>query len=443
MKLLVLTAASLCLFGQTHAQFYVKNTFMQTYHVSNTGEVVGYTDWGGPYMIWTPETSTTDTINGLAPGNGIGGRAMFSLDGNYLSGTMQGPDGPEMARYNRGTDTWTPLGSLGYSLDGTWSAGYAISGDGNTVAGNSWADTTGGYGYMHGIAWNTTEGIMDLGTLFFGRSTRVNAVSGNGAVLAGWQDFNGPWKSAVWRKNPAGGYFPNEYILLNPAGNPDDEYNQMGECTAISGDGMWIGGAGDYANSENPWIWSEASGVIDLGTLHEDGRGYVAGLNEDGSVAVGRIQIGPWDPELAFIWTAADGIQDLNDYATARGLNLGNNLLYSANSMSPDGRYIAGYGVDTVTQEFIAYRMSLFTLGTNAFTTTPIQLYPNPSSDKIVITISGPGSNITICDPEGKIVYRTIANGTTVVDISHLSSGMYFVTTEENGRHRSMHFLKQ
>ncbi|MDH4472895.1 MAG: T9SS type A sorting domain-containing protein [Fluviicola sp.] len=412
------------------SQFIVKPTFFETNDVSNQGLVVGYGEWGGPYSIWTPETGVIDTIGGIAPGNGVGGRAMFSADGTFLSGTNNGSQGPEPARYNRTNDTWTALGNLGFSLDATAGAGYAISGDGNTVVGNAWADTTGGYAYTDAIAWNQTEGIMDLGTLFLGRSTRANAVSSDGSVVVGWQDFNGPWKSAVWRKNPQGGYYPNEYILLDPQGNPSDEFNQMGECSAISANGVWVGGEGDFANNGNPWIWSEATGVIDLGTLSAGGNGYVAAINENGTVAVGRIQVGPWDPELPFIWTTSGGMQNLNDYVqNTLGLSMGTNVIYSANCMSPSGQYIAGYGVNTATFEYFAYRVSLSPLGVDENTQAEISAYPNPATDQLTIENTG-NATMVVTNPEGKTIAKTTIIGNSTLDVSAYAPGVYFLSVE-------------
>ncbi len=428
MKNTLLIAACMFLANHGFSQFIVKDTYFETYDVSNTGDVVGYTDWGGPYTIWYPDVNAIDTIFGLAPGNGIGSHAMFSSNGMWLSGTSQGPQGPEMSRYNRTTNTWAPLGSHGWSLDGTWSGGYSISGDGNTVVGNAWADTTGGYGYMTGMVWNETEGAIDLGTLFFDRSTRANDVNGDGSVVVGWQDYNGPWKSAVWRKNPAGGYFPNEYILLDPLGDSLDEFNQMGECTAVSLDGNWIGGAGDYANNGNPWIWSEATGVVDLGTLYPGGSGYVAALNENGTMAVGRIQVGPWDPELAFIWTPSGGIQDLNDYAqNTLGLDLGSHVIYSANCMSENGDYIAGYGVDTATWNFFAYRMSMTPLGVHETSEQNFSVTPNPA-DNLVTIHTQESVDIVITSSGGKVMQRSTATGGQQIDISSYAAGVYFLS---------------
>jgi hypothetical protein len=424
-KKVVIIAGFVVLSHVSFSQFIVKNSYFETQGVSNSGEVAGYEEWTGPFSIWTPETQQVEVIGGIAPGNGVGGGVTFSSNGNFLSGSALATDKVEMARYNRSTNTWTTLGSLGVAMDTARSGGYCISGDGNTVVGNAWVG-----GSTNAVAWNETEGIIDLGTLFAARSTRGNVVSHDGSVVAGWQDFNGPWKSAVWRKNPAGGYFPNEYILLDPNGNPDDEFNQMGECTAISGDGNWIGGAGDYANNNNAWIWSQATGVIDLGTLSVGAQAYVAALSNDGSVAVGRIQIGPWDPEIPFIWTQATGMVNLNDYAhDVLGFQTGNKLIYSANCMSASGDYIAGYGYDTVTFEPFAYRLSATDVGLSEVGNLVANVYPNPANGSV--TIQNEGSSIlTITDPEGKMIAQTAISGVHKLDISSYASGIYFLSIQ-------------
>ena len=309
-------------------QFLIKPIYFEATGVSNQGQVVGYEGQAGPYSIWNPDSATTINIDGLAPGFGIGGQARYSDDGNYISGTSRSGVGIEMARYDVAANSWTTLGSLGFPLDSNLSGGYNISGDGNTVVGNSW-DTTGGFAFTHAVAWNSTEGFMDLGSIFAstGKSTRGNAVNGDGSIVVGWQDFNGPWKSAVWRKNPAGGYFPNEYLLIDTNGNPNDEYNQLGECSAISTDGNWIGGYGDYANNNEPWIWSRATGVINLGVFPNVGTGYVAGINSDGSIVVGWFDGQLWgDPRTPFIWTPSGGLKNLNSY-------ISNDLGYSTGAI--------------------------------------------------------------------------------------------------------------
>lgn len=88
-------------------------------------------------------------------------------------------------------------------------------------------------GGAHAVAYNGSEGLMDLGSLFPEASTRANAVNADGTVVVGWQDQNGPWKAAVWRKDSSGGYLPNTPILIDPTGSGTDENNLSGRETRM------------------------------------------------------------------------------------------------------------------------------------------------------------------------------------------------------------------
>lgn len=437
--LAVLTISLFCM-NSLSAQFIVKDTSFSSNSVSNEGKVSGYIYQGGPYSIWLPDSGNSiNDIGGVAPGFGVGGQARFSTDGLYLSGTENGPLGAEMARYNYNTGQWTTLGSLGFPIGIALSGGYAISGDGNTVVGNSWADTTGGFAYTDAVAYNAAEGIMDLGSLFAfdGKSTRANAVSYDGSVVVGWQDFNGPWKSAIWKKNPAGGYFPNEYILLDTLGSATDEFNQMGECSAISADGIWVGGYGDYANYYQPWIWSRDSGVINLGSLPLTGNGYVSRMSADASIVVGWFDGQLFgDPQTPFIWTRNGGLQDLNYYVnTTLGFSAGTKQMYTAECISPNGNYIAGYGVDMMTFSYFTYRVNIGNGTTGISNLTPtktLQVYPSPASESITVANAGKGL-LTIQSVEGRLMLKEAVDGNKTIDISNFVPGLYTVTLESLG----------
>ncbi|MEO5585420.1 MAG: T9SS type A sorting domain-containing protein [Flavobacteriales bacterium] len=441
---LVLIAATLS-FATAQAQFITRPDAYSPTGVANDGSVAGYDQQGGAYSIWNPETQATEDISGLAPGAGVGGQARFSTDGNFISGTSMGSLGAELSQYDRSAGQWTLFGSLGFPVDNTVSGGYAVSGDGTTVVGNSWADTTGNLAYSHAIAVDQIHGVMDLGTLFFGASTRANGVNEDASVVVGWQDFNGPWKSAVWRKNPAGGYFPNTYILLDPSGDPADEFNQMGECSAVSSDGQWIGGYGDYANNAEPWIWSEATGVINLGHLPMTGTGYVNSMSADASVVVGWFDGEMWgDPQTPFIWTAAGGLQDLNTYMTsALGLPASDQRVYVANCISADGRYIAGYGVDNVSFNPFAFRLDVgSSTGVGAVPdAATLQAYPNPTSGTVTMNVAEP-SSLSIIRADGALVSKSQVQGNTTIDLSTYATGIYTFILRSNGAVRTGRVVK-
>ena len=286
---------------------------------------------------------------------------------------------------------------------------------------------------------------MDLGPLFFGRSTRANAVSGDASVIVGWQDFNGPWKSAVWRKNPAGGYYPNQYILLDAAGDSTDEYNQMGECSSVSANGQWIGGYGDYANNGQPWIWSDSTGVINLGQLPNTGTGYVSGMSADASVVVGWFDGELWgDPQTPFIWTAAGGMQDLNAYMTnVLGITLGDEPASVASCISPDGKYVAGYGMNVADFSLFAYRLDLgSSAGIRSITaTSALVAYPNPTTGEV--TVKAPEmSDLSIVRADGGLVAKFQVKGDAVVDLSSYDPGVYTFILRSNGSFRTGRMVK-
>lgn len=423
----------LAMAGTASAQLKVLPQSYWASAVNNDGLVAGYFAANSTFALWDPDLSTTNDIGGMSPTAGAGGWAKFSADGKKLSGGAAGTQGSEMATYDRTTGEWTAHGSLGASSDGNASSGWAISGDGGTVVGLAWINA----GTAHAVAWNADEGVIDLGAMPDG-SSRANAVNGDGSIVVGWMD----WKATVWRKNPAGGYFPGTHLLFNPLGNPNSDTNQPGECNTISADGAWIGGYGDYANNDQPWVWSEITGVINLGSMDGMGRGYVSSLSADGSVAVGWFD-GQFfgDPRKAFIWTQAGGLQDLNVYATSvLSVSLGSKQLYTASDISPDGRYITGSGVDGFAM--IAYRLDVgTTTGLAAHGKEPLNAWPNPVVNTLHFNSAGPAV-LTLHSADGKVVYRSQVNGDINVDFSGYLPGVYILELRTESGVRMQRIVK-
>lgn len=360
----------------------------------------------------------------------------------YFKSRISSIDVAEMSMYDANSQVWTPLGSLGIVVDNTTSAGYNISGDGLTVVGNSWADPANGNGtttYAHAFAWNQNEGLIDLGSKYanLNKSTRAEAISDNGDVVVGYQDFNGPWKSAVWRKNPAGGYFPNEYLLVDPEGNPDDEFNQLGMASAVSADGNWIGGYGDYA-FPNAWLWSENTGLLDLGNLGlpEGTTGNVAGMSADGSIVVGWYVYAPdpWTQNYTpFIWTAAMGTVDLNTFITDYlGYTMDIGPIWSANAISPNGKYITGWGLDPNIGpwgETFTFRLELpdnWVKTSEINQPAEVKTYPNPATDFIVVEANERIRKIELFDANGSLVINENPDQTKhILNTDKLPAGVY------------------
>lgn len=430
---------ALAVTGPANAQLEVLEQPYWASTVNSNGLVAGYVAGSATYMTWNPDLGTTEDIGGESPANGAGGQAQFDDGGSLLCGGEMGLTGSEMATFDFGTGTWTPHGSLGSSSDGNASSAWGISGDGATVVGLAWVNA----GTAHGVAWNELEGVMDLGSINPGASTRANAVNGDGSVVVGWQDFNGPWKSAVWHKDPNGGYLPNEYILIDAGGSPTDEYNQAGECNAISADGNVIGGYGDYANDYQPWVWTAAGGFTSLGALPNMGTGYVSDMSADGSIVVGWFD-GMFfgDPRKAFLWTAADGLQDLNTYAINElGIDLGNQQLYTASSISPDGRYIAGTG--KVGFAMFGYRLDLgIGTGVHTASASAIHAWPNPATDHVQFTAPA-NSELTLFAADGRLVRRSMVHGAVLLDLAGLENGVYTLVLRSAADLRTQRIVKR
>lgn len=279
----------------------------------------------------------------------------------------------EQSFYNVTNSEWTVIGSFGYNIDSARSAGYNISNDGTTVVGGAYTLKVPGEpgAPYHATAWTAADGLIDLGSLYAStnRNTRANAVNGDGSVIVGWQDFNGPWKSAVWRKDANGDYLPNEYLLVDPNGDPTDEFNQLGEAQAVSADGNWIAGNGDYANNNDPWRWSETTGYQSLGSLAPGAAGYVTDMSADGSRIIGFFQIDPWTPNIPFIWTEATGMVEFNSFVTdTLGYTMDASPIWVPNGLSANGKYIVGWGYDPTIGpwgDIFTYRVELPSVPTN------------------------------------------------------------------------------
>jgi probable HAF family extracellular repeat protein len=83
----------------------------------------------------------------------------------------------------------------------------------------------------------------------------------------------------------------------------------------------------------------------DLGTLGGYGS-EASGVSADGSVVVGGAHNAA-RRYRAFRWTAAGGMEDLN--TTYASLLTNGSVLFAANAISPDGRYIVGVGRNAAT----------------------------------------------------------------------------------------------
>lgn len=325
----MLFAITLLIFNSSQAQLTLLGSGRTATDCSADGSVVvGYD--ASQHFMWT-EGSGVMLIGGSAPGGGIGGQTAISADGTLISGTRINPSNNlgELSSYDVGTGQWTSHGSLGSASGNSASSAWGISADGGTIVGLGWISA----GSAHGIRYTDAEGVVDLGSTVSGRSSRANVANSDGTIIGGWQDSStGFRQGAIWTNGV-------QSLITHANGDRATEVGTM------SSDGVWFGGGQGFSNNFQAWIWSQATGIIDIGPAPTAGwRGAISGLNSDGSIAVGFYR--PFPAPATFgrgiYYTEAQGMLDLTDYAVSLGIDVQGAVLALPLGLSDDGSTVVG-----------------------------------------------------------------------------------------------------
>lgn len=311
-----------------HAQFYTLGGYDSPGAVTNNGVVAGYDD--SQYFTWTASGGHV-YHGGAIPGNGNGGIPRLSADGTKLGATAWNTSTglSEMASCDLSSNTWTTHGSLGASSDSSASGGFGMNADGSIQVGNAWVDG----GNAHAVKYQ--GGVLtDLGSLYSNRSSRADSISDDGTIIGGYQDMTDGYRAAaVWINGV-------EQVLMNGA-------DPLGQVNAVSGNGQWAVGGGNYALNGSAYMWNQSTGLKVLDNpFAADGWSLTAtAVSADGSVVVGFGE-DFWFDRMGWIWTEQTGTVSLESYA--QGLNGYNGeFLLGPTAISPDGKYITGYGIDS------------------------------------------------------------------------------------------------
>jgi uncharacterized membrane protein len=132
-------------------------------------------------------------------------------------------------------------------------------------------------------------------------------------------------------------------------------FGWTGEALATNDSGTTIVGYGHPGNSRHAYLWTAWGTMEDLGSLRrsiipsiqeEEDRSVASAVSSDNaSVIVGPS--GYKHPTDAMIWTAETKMVKLSDYLKGRGIKVPDDFtLVVANSVSPDGKIIAGVGLN-------------------------------------------------------------------------------------------------
>lgn len=377
-------------------------------------------------------------------------RSVFNLfaDGSVFYRKQLEPSvsafGP--GRYDVESDTWTPMASMAIVADNNVASTWGISDDAEYVAGilhyfNPDTKTTGG-----GAAVWDADGVHPLTNVpeLKNNPTRANRISNDGSVVVGFTDCLGPWLASVWRRQADGSY-EQQVLMKDPDKKIEDvnlkDFNEvtstfLGNALALSRNGKWVGGTGGtwYA-TESAWIWSEETGMIELGAA-----GATVEVTEDGSMAVGRGDSGMG----AWIWTKEDGAKELNRYVTELGGDLDNTAICGFYAMSPNGRFLTGYAYDDAMQPhgyLVDLKPETNDVERMAADQVKASVYPNPVVSELHVDLPYDSrtvdTTITLYDVQGGVCRRiSDCHQSNVMDVNGLTGGIYILDVRAGIAHK-------
>jgi probable HAF family extracellular repeat protein len=245
----------------------------------------------------------------------------ISADGSVVVGWARNTAGQWRAFRWTAAGGMQDLGTLG----GSESGAYGISADGIVVVGRA----NNAAGYARAFRWTRSSGMQDLGALGGGNSGAYG-ISADGIVVVGWAS-NAAWQGRAIRWTLGG-----MQELGTLGGSESVAYGISADGTVV------VGWAQNTAGQQRAFRWTASGGMQDLGTLGATWSVAYA-VSSDGRIVVGRSQNARGEYR-AFLWTPEDGMQDLNSLF-AHVIPPGWELTL-ARGMSPDGRFIVGWGLN-------------------------------------------------------------------------------------------------
>ncbi|MES2787120.1 MAG: PEP-CTERM sorting domain-containing protein [Pseudomonadota bacterium] len=270
------------------------------------------------------------TTLGFLPGGSRSAAADMSADGSVIVGGGDVRATPSQVAFR-----WSSAGGMQAlpTLPQMISlcVSTAVSGDGQVVVG-----TCLGAGNS-GFRWTEATGAVSLGRFGGGMSasSTASAISDDGQVIGG--AGNPILRGAMlW---PHG----QEPLTLGHLAAGDN----FASVSALSADGRVAAGVSIGSESGvRMYRWTVESGMTAIpGTPADVTEMNVRALSADGSVLVGSWTRG--GVESAVIWDAARGLRPLvQALAEERRLSLPGWTLQRANAVTPDGRVIAGTGLN-------------------------------------------------------------------------------------------------
>lgn len=420
MSIKILTAYLFLKFGFAEAQLTVIG--LGNYNVgavSDNGVVSMHTSAGAIYK-WNAAGGLVQ-IGSISNGYPAVGRTIVSNDGTKISSsiTNTATGFNEISTYDVATSTWINRGGLvPTGWDGSVSSTWGMSTNGNTIVGLGFLTAAN----AHAVKWDEAGGMIDLGSMVPGRSSRANAINAAGTVIVGWQDEpTGTRSGAKWQDGV------ESFIT-------DNNGNNVGEAGGISADGNTIIGAAN----PNPYVWNAASGLTYI--THPNAsfsfKGGATGISADGKKVIGYYRAFGAPPMSGegFIWTAATGRINLNDYAASLGIATNGVTMGLPLAISQDGKKIAGSGTNASGQIIAFYLDTSEFLSVNDAVKekNSMGIYPNPVTDILYFKGKEKIEKAEIYNMVGQKV-KSLDTVEGQIDVSSLSKGDYILQYSVKG----------
>jgi uncharacterized membrane protein len=344
--------------GRAFAQTFTGMGVAYTYVTGMSADgsvVVGVLGALGPAWRWTAATGVVDI-------GSVSQIVAISRDGKTIVGTANDANGIAYAAIWQSGKQWVTLPPPANVRvqDGKSTIGYSVSADGSVIVGLAYLNPL----RVEGFRYDAKSGTVPLGTLTSGRS-RASVVSADGNVVAGWDDLTGSgngsgfWYGVIW--------WEGFERLMNP-------FNGIGQVIGINDNGSALVGIGHPLASRHAYRFTSWDGhVEDLGALKRlpgggigsgpvdpalEDTSVATGVSNDGAVVVGSSGYQP--PTDAFIWTSDTKMVKLSDYLASKGITgLEQWTLISAYTCSPDGKIIAGTGINNAEDRIEGYVVKL------------------------------------------------------------------------------------
>jgi probable HAF family extracellular repeat protein len=202
--------------------------------------------------LWIPEV-----LGDLPGGEDFSGSNCLSFDGNIAVGFAHSSLGLEACRWfqqvnDQGESVWIPQGLGDLQGSGYDSLAYGCSADGSIVVG--WSDV--GSNGRRAFRWTPNTGMASLGVVEKGNDSEAWACSADGSIVVGFSDIYAakPGKNLVvaFRWTAATGMLS---LGLLPGG-------KSSRALAVSPDGSVVVGRGSTKkDGEKAIIWDAANGM--------------------------------------------------------------------------------------------------------------------------------------------------------------------------------------